>query len=95
MITAGNSAPATSLVVLWLRLCASDAGHAGLMPNQGTKIPHAALYSQKIKKWTTQPLCPDLEVVPEAVRMEQVGAAVIFVMWALQIDTSGLQPRLC
>ena len=30
-----------SLVVQWLRLCASNAGDEGLMPGQGTKIPHA------------------------------------------------------
>ena len=31
----------TSLVVQWLRLCASNAGGAGLMPSQGTNIPQA------------------------------------------------------
>ena len=33
----------TSLVVQKLRLQASDAGGAGLLPGQGTKIPHATL----------------------------------------------------
>ena len=34
----------TSLVVQWLRLCASNAGGMGLILGQGTKIPpyHAA-----------------------------------------------------
>ena len=32
----------TSLVVQWLRLHAPTAGGAGLIPGQGTKIPHAA-----------------------------------------------------
>ena len=32
----------TSLVVQWLRLCASNAGGTGLIPGWGTKIPHAA-----------------------------------------------------
>ena len=100
VITAGKSAPGTSLVVLWLRPCASNAGHAGLIPDQGTKIPHA-LYSQKsfFKKRTIQPLWPDWEVVPEVERTQQVGPAFIFVIMAkpqaLQIDTSGLQPGLC
>ena len=30
-----------SLVVQWLRLCALNAGSPGLIPCQGTKIPHA------------------------------------------------------
>ena len=33
--------PGTSLVVQWLRLRASNAGGKGLIPGQGTKIPHA------------------------------------------------------
>ena len=31
----------TSLVVQWLRLCASDTGAMGLIPGRETKIPHA------------------------------------------------------
>ena len=31
----------TSLVVQWLRLCTFIAGDVGLIPGQGTKIPHA------------------------------------------------------
>ena len=34
----------TSLVVQWLRLCASTEGVAGSIPGQGTKIPHATRY---------------------------------------------------
>ena len=37
-------------MVQWFRLCASNAGGAGLIPSWGAKIPHAAWYSQKIKK---------------------------------------------
>ena len=40
----------TSLVAQWLRLYAPNAGCLGLIPDQGTKIPHAATktwYSQK------------------------------------------------
>ena len=40
----------TSLVVQWLRLCASMAGGTGLIPGWGTKIPHAAWHSQKKKR---------------------------------------------
>ena len=36
-----TSLPGTSLVVQWLRPCASTAGGTGLIPGQGTKIPHA------------------------------------------------------
>ena len=32
----------TSLVAHWLRLCAPTAGGSGLIPGQGTRIPHAA-----------------------------------------------------
>ena len=39
----------TSLVVLWLRLCASNAGGVGLTPSEGPKIPYAMWHSQKKK----------------------------------------------
>ena len=39
----------TSLVVLWLRLSASNAGIAGLIPGQRTKIPHATGRGKKKK----------------------------------------------
>ena len=41
--------PKTSLVVQWLGFCASTAGDTSLISGQGTKIPHAAWCSQKIK----------------------------------------------
>ena len=34
----------------WFRLCASNAGDAGLIPGWETKIPHVAWCSQNIKK---------------------------------------------
>ena len=43
--TAGNP-----LVVHWLRLCTSTAGDMGVIPDRGTKIPHAVRHSQKKKK---------------------------------------------
>ena len=42
----------TSLVVQWLRLCASPIGVAGSIPGQGTKIPHAVQHGPKRKKTT-------------------------------------------
>ena len=39
-----------SLVVQWLRLCASTAGGTGSIPGQGTKILHAEWHGQKFKK---------------------------------------------
>ena len=42
--------PQTSLVVQWLRLCTPNAGGTGLIPGQGTKVPHAAWCSQKYKE---------------------------------------------
>ena len=40
----------TSLVVQWLRLCASSAEGPGSSPGRGTKNPHAVLLRQKKKK---------------------------------------------
>ena len=40
----------TSLVVQWLRLCTSTAGSLGLIPGQGTKIPHAMQCQKRGKK---------------------------------------------
>ena len=40
--TLKKSALGTFLVVQWLELCASTAEDTGLIPGQGTKIPHAA-----------------------------------------------------
>jgi len=40
----------TSLVVQWLRLCASIARGRGSIPGQGTKIPHGIQCGQKVKK---------------------------------------------
>ena len=37
-------------MVQWLRLHASNAGYAGLIPGQGTKIPHAVWPKKKKKK---------------------------------------------
>ena len=37
----------TSLATQWLRLCTSSAKDTGLIPGQGTKIPHAMWRSQK------------------------------------------------
>ena len=46
----------TSLVVQWLRLCASYAGGLGSVPGQGTKISHAVWYRQKINKKPKNPV---------------------------------------
>ena len=40
----------TSLVVQWLRLCASTARSTGLIPDGGTNVLHALKCSQKKKK---------------------------------------------
>ena len=45
-----NEGKGTSLVVQCLRLCAPKAGGAGLIPDQGTKIPRAVHCSKKKKK---------------------------------------------
>ena len=37
-------------MVQWLRHCASPARGRGFIPGQGTKIPHASRYGQKLKK---------------------------------------------
>ena len=45
----------SSLPVQWLRLHTSNAEGAGLIPGQGTQIPHASRSSQKKKKKVTNP----------------------------------------
>ena len=40
----------TSLVVQWLRLHSLSAEGTGLIPSQGTKIPHAKRHDQKKKR---------------------------------------------
>ena len=47
MVSVIKNLPGTSLAVQWLRLCASNAGGAGSIPGQGTKIPHAAAWPKK------------------------------------------------
>ena len=37
-------------MVQWLRLCTSNAGGMGLIPGQGTEIPHATRCGLKINK---------------------------------------------
>ena len=44
----------TSLVIQWLRLCASNVGVVGSIPGQGTKILCALLHGQKTKTKTPQ-----------------------------------------
>ena len=44
----------TSLVVQWLRHCTPDARDTGLIPAQGTRIPHAAQHGEKEKKKNQQ-----------------------------------------
>ena len=66
----------TSLVVQWLRLCASNAGYAGLIPGQGTKIPHAVW--QKKKKKLLEP-CIDLSPSPmKGIRFYQPTKGLLF-----------------
>ena len=45
-----RSARGASLAVQWLGLHASIAGGTGLIPGQGTQIPHATQHGQKEKK---------------------------------------------
>ena len=40
----------TSLSIQWLRLHTSIAGQEGLIPGQGTKIPHTAVHGQKLNE---------------------------------------------
>ena len=57
----------TSLAVQLLRFHASITGGVGLIPGWGTKIPHAALCSQKGKEqiFTLQDLkCKDVFCMP-------------------------------
>ena len=46
-----------SPVVQWLRVCTSIVEGTGLIPGEGTKIPHAAGHCQKKKKKERKELC--------------------------------------
>ena len=50
----GHKKPGTFLLVQLLRHRASIAGDTGLIPGQGTKIPHAA-HSQKNRRGKKKP----------------------------------------
>ena len=50
MLLIENSGCGTSLVVLWLRLCAPNAGSVGSVPASGTKISHAMRPKKEKKK---------------------------------------------
>ena len=43
-------------MVQWLRLCASIAGGAGLIPGRGTEIPNVVQCGKKKKKKLGQPV---------------------------------------
>ena len=45
----GSPDSRTSLVVRWLRLCASATGGVGSIPGRGIKILHAVRCSKKLK----------------------------------------------
>ena len=45
-----KKAHGTTLVVQWLRPCASNTGDASLIPCWWTKIPHATWHNKKINK---------------------------------------------
>ena len=48
-------------MVQWLGLCASDAGSAGSIPGQETKIPHTMVQDQEVKQDRTKLDYPNLE----------------------------------
>ena len=54
-IAINMSPEGTSLVVQWLRLHGSNAGGAGLIPGQGTKIPYATWHGQNTNKQKHEP----------------------------------------
>ena len=48
--TIKKSLEGNSLVVQWIRLCASTAEDWGWIPGWGTRIPHAAWHGREKKK---------------------------------------------
>ena len=86
-----------SLVVQWLKLCASTVGGAGSIPGWGTKIPHALWYSQKTnklkkKKKKTEvpspvlPSCHLWEHMVSIIQMGRAGSSMAIPMFAKQMD---------
>ena len=52
-------------MVQWLRLHASNAGHVGSIPGQGTKIPHAMKPGKKKKIQETNTIRRDSYTITE------------------------------
>ena len=59
----------TSVLVQWLRLLASTAGDTGLIPGQGTKIPHG-LQQKKKKKSDRLDFAKETISEPEGIAVE-------------------------
>ena len=92
----------TSLVVRWLRLHVSNAGSAGSIPGQGTKIPHAAWHGQKKNfflnlfylfiyfwlHWVFVAAC-GLSLVAERVRYSLLQWAGFSLRWLLLLWSTG------
>ena len=55
MLLIENSGCGTSLVVLWLRLCAPNEGSMGSVPASGTKISHAMRPKKEKKRKKKKP----------------------------------------
>ena len=62
----------TFLVVQWLRLRTSNAGEEGLIPGQGTEIPHAAPASPSQKKKKKIPYFQKVESVNGSVMSDSL-----------------------
>ena len=55
----------TSLVIQWLRLYTPNAGGMGLIPDQGTEIPHVNSSKKKKRERKSERVADKLEDVPD------------------------------
>ena len=77
-----------SLAIQWLRLCPSNAGGMGSIPDQGTKIPHAMQHGQKKKK--NQLTVTLVRITKTVAEMEFEPGSLSLEPWVLH--SSPLQP---
>ena len=85
-----KSSLGTSLVVQWLRICASTAEGTGSIPGQGTKIPHTSKWKSVNHSVVSNSLRPH-ELLPTSVH--GIPQARILEWVAISFSRGSSQPR--
>ena len=88
----------TSLVVHLLRFCTSTAGGMGLIPGQGTKIPHATQHGKKLNKLkiseqkNPKKVYLDIECISNVDFNKETGLSLLFSEYTVIFDWVMLDP---